>query len=419
MSKDFGLSSVAASWIVTGYSIVFAISSITYSRLSDFLPIRTLLTIGLSSLGAASVLGLFSHHYGVLLCARLIQASGAASVPGLAIVLLSRYIPLSRRGKSMSVIMSATSLGLGLGPVIGGGITQYLGWNFLFAVTGITLLLIPLFYRLLPAEAKKEGTFDFPGAVLVGAGTTGLLMFLTGRSWIMLGVSLVALALFWVRIRRVKDPFIQPALFRDKPYMSLSVLGIAAYIINFATLFVVPQILSHLYGLTAGQSGLLLFPGALISMLASNRIGKMIDRFGNGRLLRSAPWSLLASTVLFALLAVQTYYAIMIGYVVMSIGFTALTTSVSNEMSRILPKDRTGSGMGLFQLTQFFSGAFSVAVTGDSLVLLKDQPLTSAYSDIYWGMTVVALASVVCSLLYRSMKIDPAPPLKMEAAMPE
>ncbi|UUZ95585.1 MFS transporter [Paenibacillus sp. P25] len=180
----------------------------------------------------------------------------------------------------------------------------------------------------------------------------------------MLGVSLVALALFWVRIRRVKDPFIQPALFRDKPYMSLSVLGIAAYIINFATLFVVPQILSHLYGLTAGQSGLLLFPGALISMLASNRIGKMIDRFGNGRLLRSAPWSLLASTVLFALLAVQTYYAIMIGYVVMSIGFTALTTSVSNEMSRILPKDRTGSGMGLFQLTQFFSGAFSVAVTG-------------------------------------------------------
>ncbi|UUZ95584.1 MFS transporter [Paenibacillus sp. P25] len=173
ISKDFGLSSVAASWIVTGYSIVFAISSITYSRLSDFLPIRTLLTIGLSSLGAASVLGLFSHHYGVLLCARLIQASGAASVPGLAIVLLSRYIPLSRRGKSMSVIMSATSLGLGLGPVIGGGITQYLGWNFLFAVTGITLLLIPLFYRLLPAEAKKEGTFDFPGAVLVGAGTTG------------------------------------------------------------------------------------------------------------------------------------------------------------------------------------------------------------------------------------------------------
>ncbi|UUZ95586.1 hypothetical protein LJK87_14760 [Paenibacillus sp. P25] len=45
--------------------------------------------------------------------------------------------------------------------------------------------------------------------------------------------------------------------------------------------------------------------------------------------------------------------------------------------------------------------------------------MTSAYSDIYWGMTVVALASVVCSLLYRSMKIDPAPPLKMEAAMPE
>lgn len=157
VTAQFMLSPSAASWIITGYSIIFAISSITYSRLSDFVPIRLLLTIGLIAMGGASVLGYFSHHYVLLLVARLIQACGAGSVLSLTIVLITRFIPLARRGKSMALITSAASLGLGLGPVIGGAITQYLGWNDLFIVTGISLLLIPVFYRLLRLKHRTRG----------------------------------------------------------------------------------------------------------------------------------------------------------------------------------------------------------------------------------------------------------------------
>ncbi|MBT2738455.1 MFS transporter [Bacillus sp. ISL-7] len=404
ITKDFDLSSVAASWIVTGYSIVFAISSITYSRLSDFVPIRKLFTIGLLSVGAASVLGFFSHHYILLLIARLIQASGAASVPALGIVLLTRYIPLSRRGKSMATVMSASSLGLGLGPVIGGSIIQYFGWNDLFLVTGITLLLVPVFYRLLPKEKAQKGSFDIAGAVLIGMGTTGMLLFLTSRSWVMLVVGLVALLLFWLRIHRTDNPFVQPALFRNKPYMNLNALGTMAYMSSFVTLFLIPQILAHLFALTPGQSGLVLFPGAILSMLASNWIGKMIDRFGNSILFRYAPWLLILAAALFALTAVHSIYAIVASYMLLSISFSSLTTSVSNEISRIVPKEQTGAGMGLFQLLQFLGGAFSVAVTGISIALQKNLPLPNAYANIFWGMTVIAGIAIVCSLFYRSKK---------------
>ena len=404
IAADFRLTSVASSWIVTGYSIVFAISSITFSRLSDFVPIRTLFTTGLTLLGTASVLGFFSNHFIVLLIARLVQAAGAASVPGLAIVLITRYIPNDRRGKSMAVIMSASSLGLGLGPVLGGSITQFLGWHDLFIVTGLTLFLIPVFYKLLPREIPQKGSFDLLGAILLAIGTTGILLFLTSRKPITLIIGVSALLLFWLRIGRAADPFVQPALFKDKKYMILSSLGIVSYINNFATLFLLPQVLAHLYALTPAQSGLVIFPGAFVSMLLSNRIGRMIDRHGNTLLLKFAPWLLLAAAGLFALFADQSIYAIMAVYMLLSVGFSSLTTSVSNELSGNLSMDQVGAGMGLFQLSQFFSGAFSVAVTGVALTAMQSIQLSSAYSYIFWGMTAVALASIIFSQLYLRMQ---------------
>ncbi|MFH5181335.1 MFS transporter [Paenibacillus sp. TAB 01] len=404
VSKQFGLSSISASWIVTGYSIVFAISSITYSRLSDYLPIRTLLTVGILSLGGASILGFFSHSFALLLTARLIQASGAASVPALGIVLLTRFIPAERRGKAMSMVMSASSLGLGLGPVIGGAVIQYMGWNYLFAVTGIVLFLTPVFYRLLPKEASQRVNFDFAGALLIGLGTTAMLLFLTTRLWVLLLVGLAALYLFWLRIHRAPSPFVQPALFRNKPYMTLSALGVVSYLNNFATLFLMPQILAHLFQLSPGQSGLIIFPGAVLSMIASNRIGKIIDRFGNGVFVKYASWFIMASAVLFALFAGSSIYAIMLIYMLMSVGFTALTTSVSNEMSQRLSKEEIGAGMGLFQLIQFFSGAFSVAVTGSALVWQQGLPLPTAYANVFWGMSAIVVIGVICSLAYKGVR---------------
>ncbi|MBN2984109.1 MULTISPECIES: MFS transporter [Cohnella] len=400
VTEQFALSSSAASWIVTGYSIVFAISSITYSRLSDLVPIRYLLSFGLLCLGGASIAGFLSHDFVILLCARIVQAAGAGSVMSLAIVLISRYVPLSRRGKAMALISSAASLGLGLGPVVGGAITQFWGWNDLFLVTGCSLLLIPVVFRLLPEEPFVKGSFDWPGALLIGIGSTGLLLFLTGGSFVALAAGIVGLFAFWLRIRSAAEPFVQPALLRNKRYLLLGSLGLFAYINSFALLFLLPQLLAHLYGLKPGISGLIVFPGAFVSMLASNAIGKGIDRYGNGLLLRVAPWPIAVSGLLFALFADQSYFAVMFIYMLMIVGFSALNASVSNEMSRILPAANIGAGMGLFQLIQFFSGAFSVAVCGSFLAARERFPLADTYALIFWGLMGIGLLSVLCSFVY-------------------
>ncbi|MEK4519290.1 MFS transporter [Paenibacillus sp. FSL H8-0122] len=400
VTETFGITAASASWIVTGYSIMFSIASITYSRLSDFLPIRRLLVIGLLTLGLAAVAGFFSTSFIFLLIVRILQASGAGAVMSLSLVLFTRYIPQARRGKAMATIMSAVSLGLGLGPVAGGSIVEYLGWTWLFAVTAAILLLVPLFLILLPKEIPARGSFDVLGGIFLGVGTTGLLLFLTSGLWIALIAGIAAIALFVGRIRTTPDPFVLPALFSNRPYLVLALIGVASYLCSFATLFLLPQILTHRFGFSASHAGLVIFPGSLLAIFVSRLVGRMIDRYGNTGILRFAPLLVLAATVLFALFAGQSWVAVMLVYMIMSLSFTVLSSSVSNEISRILPASQIGSGMGLFQLLQFFSGAFSVAMAASALEWQRSLPLQAAYSNIYWGLSVAAIVAIGSAFIY-------------------
>ncbi|WP_081833685.1 MFS transporter [Geomicrobium sp. JCM 19055] len=131
---DFQLTSSVATWIVSGYSIVFAISALTFSRLSDYVPIKRLISIGLIILGFSSLLGFFATNFTTLLIARLLQAIGASTLPCLAIVLSSKYIPISRRGNAMAIIAAAAALGFGMGPLVGGFFYRILGMElFIFS----------------------------------------------------------------------------------------------------------------------------------------------------------------------------------------------------------------------------------------------------------------------------------------------
>ncbi|WP_231503708.1 MFS transporter [Paenibacillus sp. 1-18] len=163
LSHFFNLPSSIISLTVTGYSIMFAISSITYSRLSDSVPLNRLFAISLVLTGAASVIAMLSSQFWLLLVARVVQAAGAGAALSLSIVLLTRYVPQARRGKSMTFIMSSVSLGFGLGPVIGGLVVQYLGWRYLFAITSLLLCIAPLLVRYIPQESLPKRPFDLLG----------------------------------------------------------------------------------------------------------------------------------------------------------------------------------------------------------------------------------------------------------------
>jgi MFS transporter, DHA2 family, metal-tetracycline-proton antiporter len=393
---QFNLSPTAGSWIVSGYSIVFALSTITFSRLSDFIPIGRLLITGLVILGIASVIGYFANSFAFVLVSRMVQAMGAGAVPGLGMVLATRYIPISRRGRAMSFISSAASLGFGLGPVIGGGITQLLGWNFLFIVTGLVLLLLPVFRIYLPVEERRAGSFDFVGALLTGGGVTSLLLYLSSFSFWQLSLSILFFVVLVLYSKKKDDPFIRVKLFKNKGYVSLLLIGLIAFMTHFAFLFVMPVMLSNLFQKEPAVIGLVIFPGAMLSAFAAIFVGRWIDRFGNLPVMRAGLLSLLLSALLFSLFGTKAFYMTAIFYMFTSIGFSSLTSSLANENSRILKKDEVGSGMGMLQLVQFFGGALGVAVAGLLIEGQKMFGLEIVYRNVFiFYMILLCLAMAI------------------------
>ncbi|PNQ82870.1 MFS transporter [Paenibacillus sp. F4] len=400
LSHYFNLPVSIVSLTVTSYSIMFAISSITYSRLSDFVPLNRLFAISLVLTGGASVGAMLSNHFWILLAARVLQAAGAGAALSLSIVFLTRYVPLVRRGKSMTFIMSSVSLGFGLGPVIGGFVVQYLGWKYLFAITSLLMCIAPLLMRYIPKESLSKRSFDLLGAVALSAGTAGLLLFFTNFHPVALLIGISGLLVFALRIRRAKHPFVLPSLLANRTYLVLALLGVLSYLCNFATLFLLPQMLLNHFGLSVSHAGFVIFPGAILSILLSRMIGAMIDKRGNSRMLRTTPMLILLAAVLFAGVGTQFWIADVFVYMLMNLSFAIISSSVSNEISCILPSSQIGSGTGLFQLMQFISGAFSIAVMSSAMDWQKHLPTSHAYANLFWGLAMVAVLANLCAFLY-------------------
>ncbi|WP_216830305.1 MFS transporter [Alkalihalobacterium elongatum] len=397
---DFSLSSSTASWLVSGYSITFAISTLTFSRLSDFIPISRLLLIGISILAIASIIGFFSTNFGVLLVSRILQAAGGGPVMALSIVLAGRYIPIVRRGKAMAYIASSASLGFGLGPVIGGLITQYLGWNYLFVITGLSVLSIPFFLKLLPKEVIGKGHFDLFGAILTGLSVIGLLLFLSTFSYSILFGSVLLIAIWWKYLNKVEAPFIPPILLKNTQYTKILFIGSVGFFINFSNLFLIPIMLTTVFEKGPVEVGMFIFPGAVIAMMAGQIIGRLIDRYGNGLLLIIGLLLLFCATISFAMLSTFQPYFIIIIYMFASIGFTSLATSISNEVTRLLPTTQIGTGIGVVQLTQLFGGGLGVTISGLLLTVQESFPSEVIYRNIYISFSFVILAAVVVYVLY-------------------
>jgi MFS transporter, DHA2 family, metal-tetracycline-proton antiporter len=400
--RDFALQPSEGAWIVSGYSIVLAIFTITFTRLSDYLPIRTLLTIGICIFSLSSFIGFFAESYLWLLIARLCQAVGAAAIPGLSMVFAGRYIPMARRGSAYALIASATSLGFGIGPVVGGVITDFLDWNYLFIVTIMVIGILPVLFKFMPSETAKRGRFDVIGALLSGSSATLFLLYIsTFTSYYLLG-GLLSVVLLWWRIKRANAPFIQPELVLSRHYRRIVFLSYSGFTLHFAVLLLMPIMLEQVYGRGAAAIGFIIFPGAMLSAVAAIYVGRLIDAYGNIKVLYLSQLLLMTSALIFFFLAGKSPYMIMIAYMFTSFGFSSLSSSSTNEVARILPNEQIGAGIGLKQQTHFIGSATGSVLAG-ILLELNSQPYTAENFKLPFGSLIVLMsASVIILAIYAS-----------------
>jgi len=403
IAAEFTLLPSQVSWVMTGYILLFGLGSLVYGRLADRLPVRTLITLGLILLNAGSIIGFFSRWYPMVIVARLIQAAGGAAIPALAMLVATKYMPPSIRGKVLGIIAATVSFAAGVGPIAGGFIAGALGWRYLFLVTLLTILSIPALRRMLPREATGAEPFDYVGMALLGTGLTSL--FFSVSLWTLwpLPAGGLLLFLFLRHLESCPHPIVPREVFASRHFRSMAITTFLAVGSIFGMMFITPLMLSDVNGLDVTAIGITLFPGALGAALLGTAGGRLADRRGS-RFVAIAGMAVTAGG--FLLLSTFAGYSAVIVSAVMVVGYIGwalLQSSLPHAASLSMPREFTGVGMGFYNLVFFLSGAFSAALIGRVLDArpgtfcinpLADCAPAWPYSNLFMALAVVTGAAL-------------------------
>ena len=404
IASTFGLIPSQVSWVMTAYMITFALGALIYGKLADSIPVKRLITTGLVLLNLGSVLGFFAGNYPLLIAARVLQASGGAAIPALAMLVATRYFPQEHKGRVLGVIAATVSVAAGVGPIIGGFMTDALHWRFLFLVTLLTLCALPFLRAMLPSEEPRPKVFDLIGCVLIVSGVGCLLVAVT-QGLLTLGlVSLILLAGFIYRIRTVSDPFIHPMLFKIASYRNTIIVTVLTTGGMFGVMFATPIMMSDLWGMGAGGIGLVMFPGAMSAALMGRVGGGMVDTLGGKRMILVGAL-VLAIGHLASSTAVGSAPGVFAAVLVLSyVGFSFLQSALPHTVSSCLPREHTGVAMGTYSMFFFSSGSFFASVIGRVLdageaemALNPLSPFTEArlYSNVFFVLAAIVVIAAV------------------------
>jgi DHA2 family metal-tetracycline-proton antiporter-like MFS transporter len=427
IGRDYGVSEAQVGWVITGFLLTFAIGIPLYGRAADVFSIRRAFTVGLLAFAAGSLICASAPSLGVLVLGRIVQGAGGAAIPALSSVSVAKILPPGERGSALGLIVSSVGIGAAIGPIVGGGVGSLVGWHYLFIGTLIlTAVLIPAALYVLPDDSPEEARgFDLPGGILLGL-AAGLFLFGITRgqvsgfgsagSWGSFVGSALAAAGFGWRIRRAAEPFVSPTLFRNRAYVAAVVVGYFCMLANVSALVFVPLLVSEANGLSPGQAGLVLTPGAVALAIISPLAGRWSDRIGVRPLIFTG-----LATMLLSVLTISTFGAgatpvvVSLGMLGVGAGFALANSPNINVAAASLGPEEVGAGLGIFNGAFFLGGATGPAVIGAFLAARKDaeagalNPLyaldAAAYSDAFLALTLALLISLVAALGLRSTTV--------------
>lgn len=402
IAAQFGLKPSSVSWIVTGYSVVYALGSLLFGKMADKYPLKRLISIGIILFAAASALGFFSDSYALVLVSRLIQAAGASCVPALVMLIPVRFFPPEQRGKVMGVIASTIAFSSGLGPIVGGFVAGQWSWNYLFLLSLAAPIALPFIRKSLPQEQVGSGEkLDLIGAALLGFGVTSLMLSVTQFNGWWLMASFVLLILFVIRVRSVPNPFVRLSLFRISSFLYGLIVAFIGFFAVFGVFLLTPIMLKALHDLDPQAIGFVLFPAAMLAAVSGRFGGKLVDSRGSKFALYIAYTILAVGLLSLSAFAGVSPWVVALCLPLVNIPFTLVQTSLTKVVSSALPKDQTGIGMGIYNLNNFLAGAISGAVLTKAIEFdwstwnLAALGVPSTFGTVYGLLAVLVIMNIV------------------------
>lgn len=322
ISQDLRADAVSTTWVQLIYLLTSAALLVPFGRAADIYGRKKVYLIGLGVYAAATVLCTAAGSIEWLIAFRALQGAGGAMVFGTAVAILTSVFPPAERGRVLGINTGAVYTGLTLGPVLGGMLTQHVGWRAIFVVTAV-LAFAALVLALLRLRGEWAGAagqpYDWAGAAVFTAavallifGLSSIYRFPWARWLIPLGAA--GLGAFVLIELRVRSPVLDLRRFRGNVVFFFSNL---AALVHYSATFGVGQLLS-LYlqvvkGMTPDRAGLVLLVQPVVMAILSPLTGWLSERV-QPRTLASAGMALMAAGLLsFSTLQAASPLALVVG----------------------------------------------------------------------------------------------------------
>jgi EmrB/QacA subfamily drug resistance transporter len=335
---DFGADAILLNWITNGFLLAAAIFAVPFGRLADIHGMKKIFTYGIIIFTVASLFCALSPSSLILITSRIIQGIGSAMIFVTGLAIITSVYPPHHRGKAIGINIAAVYVGLSLGPVIGGLMTQYLGWRSLFfLMIPFGLLVVGIvFWKLHDEWAASRGEkFDFIGSIIY---SIMLLLIMYGFSslpkidgWVMLVLGVIGLLTFIKWELRTESPVFNIRLFKNTEFTFSSMAALINYSATFAVSLLLSYYLQYIKGFEPHAAGLILVFQPILMAVTAPLAGRMSDRF-DARIIATAGMATV-TIALFTLtfLDVNTPLTdIIIGLVVLGLGFGLFSSPNTN-----------------------------------------------------------------------------------------
>lgn len=428
MAAYFDTDTGTIAWVIITYLLMMAGLLLVFGKIADrgyakklFLLGFVIFTLGSAACGIAPTLD-------ILLVARLVQGIGAAMIAAVAPLLCIRYLPKEMLGTALGVLAATTSIGFAAGPAIGGIITHYLSWHWIFLVN-IPIGIIGILFaaKVIPRDEPEDRTvsFDYPGAVtLFGAmifctfvleevaarGVTNPLILASG------GLCLLCSGLFVIRELTTPEPFLNIRIFVKWPFTAVLVAYLLLNVIFMGIIYLLPFYLTMEMHFDMAISGLyLLIPPAVVAIL-SIPFGQWSDRQGRRMFAVAACGLFVIFSAIFAVLSPESgIVPLLIGLILMGVSFGIAAGPASSRIIESAPKGEEGTGSSLMVTAIYFGGVLGTAIyamiftfaTVDANGIVAFTALDSA--TFLFGFHITMAAGLVLSAI----------PLVLSAIVPD
>jgi EmrB/QacA subfamily drug resistance transporter len=419
IAEAFAIDLATVEWVVIAYLLIIGSLLLPIGRLGEILTFRRVYLAGFALFTAASVLCGISPSAGALIAFRVVQGIGAAMLMAMGPAIIARTFGPGERGRALGINAISVSIGLSIGPALGGLLTEIGSWRAIFLVNlpvGIVAILWAA--RVLAVEPRgRRQTFDLLGAALAASAAFCLLLALSqGQSWgwsspavrgllllfAVLGVSFVVVE------RRAVQPMIDLRLFRVRPFSAGLVSVVIAFTGLFTATFLLPFVLQDGAGFTPLEAGLLLTPIPIATAFVAPLSGTLSDRIGS-RIPASVGIAVM-TVGLFSLTQLPPQFTpvdLVWRLLLIGIGQGMFMSPNTSAVLGSVPPARLGTASGTLALARIDGQALGIAASAAIIAvrlpvhlaaLGSSTPGTQQQAFVLAAEDAITVAAVVCAI---------------------